>query len=516
MYVYICYNINVDLQCHLWLPPIAQYRANLENVNMAKYIDDRSCDSLFVDGSLDNLLPENSIARIIFDVVCTLDFCMFDAKYCNDENGRPAIDPRRLASLWILAMLRGVTSSVKLAGLCLTDIEMRWTCGDAHVKKSTLCDFRKTHIEELTDLSTQVLAAMARCEMLPGNQMATDGSIIRAAASCDASCKRKHLKKKLDKLNEVIKDKLSQPEADEIEVCEQTKRKERIEQALEQMTLLGLDDEDARMTITEADASMKKMKTGQFAPAHNVQSTVDLESGAIIKIDLIEQANDQGQLADQLNNAKDKLEQVNEKLADEQVQVGPIKTISADGAYHDTRQIVDLENEGIEVFVPDGQPNRKPPGVSDDFLLLQFEYDGETDTMTCPQAKQMKRHSMNGAKTSVKYRAKTSDCNACPFKNQCCPKAKQGRTVSRQLFKAELKIVADRVASERGQKHKKARSVVAEGAFGRIVELLNWRRCRTWGKDGAKAEGLWRQITHNLMLLTGQWKPLVIQEIGAV
>ncbi|MCP4712508.1 MAG: hypothetical protein GY869_28115, partial [Planctomycetes bacterium] len=42
---------------------------------------------------------------------------------------------------------------------------------------------------------------------------------------------------------------------------------------------------------TEPDAGMKKMKTGQFAPGHNVQSTVDLETGAIIVLDVVEQAN---------------------------------------------------------------------------------------------------------------------------------------------------------------------------------------------------------------------------------
>ncbi len=216
------------------------------------------------------------------------------------------------------------------------------------------------------------------------------------------------------------------------------------------------------------------MKTGQFAPAHNIQAATDLEGGAIIKIDVPEQANDQGQLADQINNAKDELVRVNKKLVDEKVNVGPIKTASTDGAYHDTRQVVALEKDGIALFVPDDQSaNRKPPGISDDFLASQFQYDSDSDSMTCPQGKHMRRDSMNSTKTAARYKAKASDCKACPFKDQCCPTSKGGRQVSRQLHEAELKIVAHRVATERGQRHKKARSVVAEGAFGRIVELLN-------------------------------------------
>lgn len=84
---------------------------------MARYIPADSCQTLFVNGSLDSLLPECSVARSIWGSVCELDFSQFDAKYRNDAEGRPAIDPRRLAGVWILAMVRGMSSSVVVAGV---------------------------------------------------------------------------------------------------------------------------------------------------------------------------------------------------------------------------------------------------------------------------------------------------------------------------------------------------------------------------------------------------------------
>ena len=84
--------------------------------------------------------------------------------------------------------------------------------------------------------------------------------------------------------------------------------------------------------------------------------------------------------------------------------------------------------------------------------------------------------------------------------------------MNRPLYEDEMKAVSERVNTARGRRYRKARSVVVEGAIGRLVELLNWRRCRTWGKVGARAEAVWRQITHNLMLLIGHWKPLVLKE----
>jgi hypothetical protein len=57
------------------------------------------------------------------------------------------------------------------------------------------------------------------------------------------------------------------------------------------------------------------------------------------------------------------------------------------------------------------------------------------------------------------------------------------------------------------------RRTTAEGAFARIKERLHWRRCRCWGRAGAAAELLWRQLTHNLLILTGYWKPLTHEQL---
>ncbi len=129
---------------------------------MARYIEDTSAVELFTTPSawLDSLVPETSVVRTIWSALEGLDFGKFDAAYKNDETGRPAVDPRRLAGVRALALLREVTSSVRLADLCGRDSEFRWMLGDAEVEKSTLCDFRKAHAAMLAELSSQVLAAM--------------------------------------------------------------------------------------------------------------------------------------------------------------------------------------------------------------------------------------------------------------------------------------------------------------------------------------------------------------------
>lgn len=482
---------------------------------MAKYVSDQSRDTLFVDGSLDDLLPENSLARAIWSTFEGLDFSRFDTRYRNDAEGRPAIDPRRLAGVWVLGLVRGITSSVCLERMCSTDIEFRWLCGDVRVGKSTLSAFRTRHVSELGDLSTQILAALARSDMLPGEELAVDGTVVRAASSCGSSCSRKKLKSRVRRLSKVIEGALTEPESEtRVERREGMKRRQaRLEDALVQMSELGLESESHRITVTEPEASVKKLKNGRYAPAHNVQLVTDLSSGAIVSSDVVSESNDQGQLGRQLDRAVEELARVKDRVCRDGCEPNEVKAVTADAGYHDTHDLVALEGR-VETFVPDDrQRNRTAPGVSAEFAAARFYYDESNDTMVCPRGETLRRRKLNTLKTSVTYQAPAAACNACKFKPQCCPESRSGRHVNRPLYGHVTDAVARRTKSPRGEIYKRARHVTMEGAFARIIELLNWRRCRTWGRAGAQAEALWRQITHNLMLLLGQWQPLVLKQV---
>ena len=185
----------------------------------------------------------------------------------------------------------------------------------------------------------------------------------------------------------------------------------------------------------------------------------------------------------------------------------------ADSAYHDTQQLVTLEKERVKMYVPDDRTrNRRPSGVSEQFGRDKFVYDAETDSMQCPAGELLSRRKSNKDGTVITYQAASSVCHACRHKPECSPHARSGRSVNRPVDADVMKVIADRVDSDRGKQYRQARGVVVEGAIGRLIERLNWRRCRSWGNAGARAETLWRQITHNLLLLIGHWKPLVPKE----
>ena len=474
---------------------------------MARYMSDNSHDQLFVSGSLESLLPAQSVARVIWEALGDFDFSSFDAGYCNDEEGRPAVDPRRATAVWLLAVLRGISSSVTVAELCGTDIEFRWISGDCGVKKSTLSHFRKGHIECLGALSTQVLAALSRSGMLPGESVAVDGSVIRAAASCRSALSGKQLRRRLERLEGVIKEKLedSDDDGDDEGVKRLQRRRARFEQALAELSRSG----HKRVTVSDFEASVKRLKNHSFAPAHNVQVVSDLSSGAIISAVVVDKKSDQGQLLPQVRHAEKELCRVAGGVGAKSTERGYIRRVVADAAYHDTQQLVTLSTESIEAFVPDDQKRHRLGGISEAFQASSFVYDSATDTMVCPGGHRLRRRKLNNEKTAVTYEAEASVCQSCPCKVDCCPRARGGRSVNRPLHADVLWAVHERTVSARGGWYRRARKVVAEGVFGRLFGLLHWRRCRTWGQRGARAELLWHQLAHNLMLLLGQWQPLV-------
>ena len=249
-------------------------------------------------GSLDRLLPPDSVARAIWAGVERLDFGPLDGLYKNDAVGRPGVNPRGLVAVWMLALLRGETSSVRVAQLCGQDVELRWLVGDGAVEKTPLCDFRKDHRAEIVSLSAQVLASLGAHGLLPGEPMGVDGTIVRAASSRHSVKSRRRLERHRAHLEELLAQKLSEPESEErSEAVQQLeKRRERLTEALEEMTARGLEEATDRLTVTEPDAGRKRQKDGAYAPGYNVQVVTDLASGAILSTQVVDAGNDDRRL----------------------------------------------------------------------------------------------------------------------------------------------------------------------------------------------------------------------------
>ncbi len=133
---------------------------------------------------LDGLLVADHRARVVWSFVESLDLTpLYEAiKAREDTPGRPPADPAVLLALWLYATLEGVGAARQLERLCTSDIAYRWLCGGVSVNYHGLSDFRAGHGAVLDKLLTESLAAMAAEGLVKLDEIAIDGTKVRASA----------------------------------------------------------------------------------------------------------------------------------------------------------------------------------------------------------------------------------------------------------------------------------------------------------------------------------------------
>lgn len=133
---------------------------------------------------LDARLPQDHVARVLWDLLGRLDLSRFYAwiKASGSLPGRPATDPKILLTLWVLATTDAVTSADEVARLCTLHDAYRWVCGGVSVCDHVLSDFRTQHAEAVDGLITQILAVLLRQGTLTMERVAHDGMRVRASA----------------------------------------------------------------------------------------------------------------------------------------------------------------------------------------------------------------------------------------------------------------------------------------------------------------------------------------------
>src|SRR3984957_10103155 len=134
---------------------------------------------------LEGLLPADHRARVVWSFVESLDLSELYERVKSRDGaaGRPAADPAVLLSLWLYATVEGVGSARELERLAESDAAYRWLAGGVPVNHHGLADFRVESVEALDRLLTQSVTALIGEGLISLDEIAVDGTKIRASAS---------------------------------------------------------------------------------------------------------------------------------------------------------------------------------------------------------------------------------------------------------------------------------------------------------------------------------------------
>ena len=356
----------------------------------------------FQECSLDDFLPEEDEARIVWEYVCGLDLSELYARIQAVEGGpgQAPADPRILVALWLYATLRSVGSARELNRLCHDHSAYRWICGGVSMNYHTLSDFRTQHVELLDRLLTESVAGLMTEGLVTLDRVAQDGMKVRASAGAASFRRQPTLEEALAEaenqvaaLRKELESNSASPktrqQAARARAAEE--RAARIRAALGQLPQIAeskkaKDREKARASTTDADARVMKMGDGGFRPAFNVQLATATDAQVITGVDVTNSGGDQGQLAPMVEQHQQRYERVPDEAL-------------VDGGFAKKEDIETVEQGGTTVYAPvqkskDPQRDAHTPRADDTPAVAQWRQRMATDE----------------AKSIYRQRAATAEC----------------------------------------------------------------------------------------------------------
>lgn len=349
-------------------------------------------EDLFVAGPLRDLIPDDHILKRV-DKVLDLSWLRDEVRDCYDvQKGRPGIDPEAAVRLMIAGLFQGITKDRQLMRDAQVNLAIRWFAGYRLHEKlphhSSLTRIRQRWGEHrFKKIFLKSVQDCADAGLVDGETVHIDASLVRADVSWESLTER-HAEKVL---NDNEDDTSGAPQRGRPK--SRTKKPKRYSPT----------DPDATMTTS--------CKQYRMEPCFKQHTAVDDQAGVIVDVAVTTgEASEGRQLPEQI----ERIESNTGKK---------IGVVTADGAYAHGRNYAFLEAKNIKAIIPPQAIGRRSTRIPS----RRFKYDGRHKLVRCPAGKTLKKSSQNNQGWT--YRAKTSDCRACPLRSACLPPTASARSI---------------------------------------------------------------------------------------
>ncbi|MBW2194971.1 MAG: IS1182 family transposase [Deltaproteobacteria bacterium] len=495
---------------------------------MARYKNYDYSQKVLLPVSLENQLTPGTLEFAIHTLVETrLDLSVFDEKYCNDETGRLAYDPKVLLKVVLLAYSRGLISSRKIERACQENVTFIALSCCQYPDHSTIAAFVSSMKDEILSLFRDVLLVCEEMGLLGGTFFALDGCKLPSNASKESSGTISELKKRRDKIEGHVRDLLCQQmEADRkgderkqaSHSSNEQRRKRQIERLQKQADRIDkwLQNNDAKIgkagkeiksNVTDNESAKMKISYGSIQ-GYNSQAFVDAKHQVIVHGEAFGSGQDFGHLEPMLDGAKENLRSIGHKQ-----DYFSGKILTADASYHCASNIKRCDQEGLDAYIPDYNFRKRDSRFRkrhkakrrSKFVLEDFRYDASADQYTCPQGKKLtvrvKRMVVDGI-IYRQYVASEKDCNVCTLKSKCVnvtgPKRRYLSVPIAAKHTNLSKKMAEKIDSKKGRKIYPQRLGIVEPVFANIRTQKRLDRFTFRGKIKVNIQWLLYCIIHNM------------------
>ncbi|MFC1524955.1 IS1182 family transposase, partial [Planctomycetota bacterium] len=457
--------------------------------------------------SLNEWVRKDHPARVFSDIISQCEVSGFQEI---KHEGRPRYDTKMMLKILLWGYANGIRSSRKIEERLYADVIFMWLSGLEKPDFRTICLFRKTNLEKLNYLFSQVILLAKGLKLVRLGLIALDGTKVRAHAGIDSFKKVKDWDEELKQAQEQVRQILSEAEASDLaddgkygaefrgnELPKGLERAEvrikKIEGLMKEIKAKGKDD-NQRVSNTDSDAGFMHHRNGSI-PAYNCE-VVATKDQIIIHSDVTVEPVDTNQLIPALDGIKNNCGKKPGKVL-------------ADAGFNQGKNFRELEKRKINGYIPEGSEKNIGQDIRRDTGLYSkdnFEYKEETDCYICPAGEVLKPKSRSHCHTKYSdkfltvYSTAASVCLSCGQKGHCTKS--QRRLVVRGEFEAERLRMRQKLKSEEGKAIYKRRKTIVEPVIGQIKVVGGFIQFLLRGLMGAKIEWKWATIAHNLLKIT--------------
>ena len=499
---------------------------------------DNRKQNLLLPPSLDELVPENHMVRVVDAVLDRLDISDILSTYRG--GGNSAFNPKMMLKVLVFAYLSNVYSSRRIEELLKRDIYFMWLAGMKRPDFRTINYYRGKRLKEGFDtVFTQVVRLLHEEGFVSLKVQYIDGTKIESVANKYTFVWRGSVEKydaRLKAKTEALLRQIEQnhaienqenPVSEELTAEEVTKRVERIKEKVDADNL-GKEERKALKQIetdsvprmnryreqletmgsrnsyskTDPDATFMRMKedamlNGQLKPGYNVQ--ISTENQFITNFGIYQRPTDTLTMISYLESFKARYGMQSEEIV-------------ADSGYGSEENYEYMFSNGMTPYVKYNMfhVEQRRGYRNNPFRVSNLFYNPDDDFYVCPMGqklkfiRQEKRYTASGYQQTVSvYRA--GRCEGCPLRGQC-HKSKRDRQIEVNHTLDDYKARArELLTSEQGIKHRSNRPIEPEAVFGQIKECGRFRRLRLKGLTGAKIDFGLKALAHNLRKLAQAW-----------
>jgi len=477
------------------------------------------CQMILRPTDVERLVEPDHPVRAIWELVGRMNLEPFyqSIEAVEGVAGREPFDPRLLISLWIYAYSQKVSSARQMSRRCEYDPAYQWLTGLEVINYHTLSDFRVQHQPALHELFTQVLGVLSQAGVVSLQRVMHDGTKIKAQAADNSFRRepslRRHLEAARQQVEQLEREARQDPDGQrqsrrqrQAQQRAARQRQQRITQALAELEQIRASKNDpkeraeARASLSDPQARIMKQAQGAIGPAYNVQISTDAPHRVVVGVGVSQAPTDAAELAPAL----DRIVANTGRPPDEMV---------VDGGFTNRETVEALQRRQVGLIgsladhTPLSEAALRKRGVMEAFFPSAFRYEAAPNHYTCPTGKTLPylgRERRKGA-SRYRYRAAAADCHPCPFRAQCCPDSRQGRSLVRTEEGPVMAAFKAKMATEAAQLIYKQRAGVAEFPNAWIKDKLGLRQFRLRGLIKVGLEALWACLTYNVQ----QWIRLI-------